>query len=127
MFSSIKEFIVDKIFSGRKRKRFNTSVNKIEHPAFTNLTEKKLSNLRCSNFKSFVKEDIIDLTNVENPDSQYIQLSREITMDEIFKVRIHISSTEFTFHEKLNSFSKIKNDISNYPPIGIQNFIKLLR
>jgi hypothetical protein len=125
MLSSIKEFILDTIFSGKKRKRFETSSKNILQNITNKTTERKFYKLKSSGIRSIIKENIIDIC-----DDKFIMNnneSKKITVSEILEMKIQISQTELEFHEKLNLFSKERNDIKNYPPIGISNFFKLIR
>jgi len=125
MFSSIKEFLINTIFSGRKRKRSQTTFQKIEKNSST-FSQIKFHKNKRSSYKNFVKEDIVDL--LENNEAQEISKDiNRISLDEIFKIRIKISSTELSFYEKLNSFTKRKNDRYNYPDIESSYYIKLIR
>ena len=125
MLSSIKEFLINTIFSGRKRKRSQTTFQKIENKS-SKFSQVKFYKNKCSNYKNFIKEDIVDL--LENNETQEISKDfKRISLDEIFKIKIKISSTELSFYEKLNSFSKTKNDRSNYPDIESSYYIKLIR
>ena len=125
MLSSIKEFLIDTIFSGRKRKRSQTTINKIDNNS-SKFSQVKYYKYKCSNYKNYVDEDIVDL--IENNEIQEIsQDIKRISLDEIFKIKIQISSTELSFFEKLNSFTKMKDDRYNYPDIESSNFIKLIR
>jgi hypothetical protein len=125
MLSSIKEFLIDTIFSGRKRKRSQTTINKIDNNS-SKFSQVKYYKYKCSNYKNYVDEDIVDL--IENNEIQEIsQDINRISLHEIFKIKIQISSTELSFYEKLNSFTKMKDDRYNYPDIESSNFIKLIR
>jgi len=125
MLSSIKEFILDTIFSGKKRIRSQTSSKNLVEYAPTKFTDRKFYKLKSSGVKSLIKEKIIDIS-----DDKFIpvdQKTKQITINEILQIKIQISSTEIEFYEKLNLFTNSKNDMNNYPPIGSSNFLKLIR
>jgi hypothetical protein len=125
MLSSIKEFLIDTIFSGRKRKRSQTTFKK-ENNDSSKFSEVKFYKFKCSNYKSYKEENLVNLEeNLENEETT--QYNKQISLDEIFKIKIQISTTELSFYEKLNSFTKMKNDKLNYPEIGSSNFLKLIR
>ncbi len=114
MLSSIKEFIIEKIFSGRKRLRSPSFPNNRNTNARDILTEPKCSRHEIPNYKIFDKDKTIYLKD----DTQSSSLiDREISKDEILKKEIQISTNESAFYEKLYSFCKMKNDSINYPPI----------
>ena len=124
MLSSIKEFIIEKIFSGRKRTRSPSYPNNQNTNARDILTEPKFPRYEIPNYKIFDKDKTIYL--IDDTQSSSL-IDREISRDEILKKEIQISTNESAFYEKLCSFCKMKNDSINYPPIGKSEFVKLIR
>lgn len=125
MLSSIKEFIVNTIFSGKKRGRTESSSKNILEYAPHKMMERKYYTLTSSGVKSIKKKNIIDITDdIQNKTDRSI---KQIKIDDILKIKIQISKTELEFYEKLNSFAKDKYDPINYPPIESSKFLKLIR